>query len=147
MDEAVTVREADPDQLDRVVELLDANDLPTDDVPGALDHLVVARAGNEVVGTGGVEVHGRDGLLRSVVVEDSFRGRGEGATICDALEDDARREGVETLYLLTTTAAAFFRRRGYETVAREDAPSDIRETTEFADLCPASATCMAKDLR
>jgi amino-acid N-acetyltransferase len=146
MDEAMTVCEADLDQLDRVIELLADNDLPTDDVPGALDHLVVALAGGEVVGAGGVEVHGSAGLLRSVVVEDSFRGRGAGTAVCDALEDKVRRASVETLYLLTTTAASFFRRRGYETVAREEAPSDVRETAEFADLCPASATCMAKNL-
>jgi len=146
MDDAITVGDADPDQLDRVVQLLDANDLPTDDVPGALDHLLVTRAGGEVVGAGGVEVHGSAGLLRSVVVEDSFRGRGAGTAVCDALEDEVRRAGVDTLYLLTTTAASFFCRRGYETVAREDAPSDVRETAEFADLCPASATCMAKEL-
>jgi amino-acid N-acetyltransferase len=53
---------------------------------------------------------------------------------------------VETLYLLTTTAAPFFERYGYGAVAREEVPRPIRDTTEFTDLCPASATCMVKGL-
>jgi amino-acid N-acetyltransferase len=54
---------------------------------------------------------------------------------------------VETLYLLTTTAAAFFARHGYETVERDTVPARIRGTTEFDDLCPDSAVCMRKRLR
>ena len=77
---------------------------------------------------------------------ESNRGQDYGAELCDSLEEYARTNDVETLYLLTTTAAPFFRRYGYDAVAREEVPSRIRNTTEFTDLCPASATCMAKGL-
>lgn len=69
-----------------------------------------------------------------------------GTALCDRLEDRASADGVETLYLLTTTAAEFFADRGYVAVERSGAPDAIRGTTEFADLCPSSATCMAKSL-
>jgi amino-acid N-acetyltransferase len=50
------------------------------------------------------------------------------------------------LYLLTTTADAFFRRLGYEQTARELAPPAIKATREFSSLCPSSSIFMVKQL-
>lgn len=69
-----------------------------------------------------------------------------GAELCRALEAQARRQGISTLYLLTTTAESFFCERGYEEIERARAPAAIRRTSEFAELCPDSATCMCKEL-
>lgn len=142
----VTLRPADGADLDRVEALLAANDLPTRDVRTGPARFFLAFADGEFVGVGGVEVHGSDGLLRSVVVEEAARGRSFGTALCGELSEYARGEGVEALYLLTTTAPAFFRRCGYEEISREAAPSGVRETTQFAELCPASATCLWKEL-
>jgi amino-acid N-acetyltransferase len=54
--------------------------------------------------------------------------------------------GVETLLLLTTTAERFFARRGYAVGPRDAAPLEIRQTPEFAGLCPSSSVCMRKRL-
>ena len=56
----------------------------------------------------------------------------------------AAEKGVATLYLLTTTAADFFGRRGYEAVPRSAAPAAIAATPQFRDLCPASSVLMRK---
>jgi len=61
-------------------------------------------------------------------------------------ERHAREHGAREIYLLTTTAERFFARAGYESVPRNDAPSAIRETSEFATICPASAALMRKRL-
>jgi amino-acid N-acetyltransferase len=166
-DATLTLRPADETALGYVETLLDANGLPSGDVrerPGAF--FVAYRDGEdracaERVGIGGIEVVDgepvdgaggtgeateRPGLLRSVVVERSSRGRGYGAALCAALERRARDEGVGTLYLLTTTAAEFFSARGFTEIERDDAPAAIRRTTQFADRCPATATCMRKRL-
>lgn len=143
----ITLRPAAAEDLDRVEALLEANDLPSGDVRAIPDCFFVAESEGAVVGVGGVEARGSAGLLRSVVVREPNRGEGYGRTLCAALEDRARAAGIETLYLLTTTAAAFFRRNGYEAIPREEAPTGIRETTQFTDLCPDSATCMRKALR
>jgi amino-acid N-acetyltransferase len=143
---SITLQRADGADIERIESLLDANGLPSRDVPTAGACFFLAYAYTECIGTGGVEIHGSDGLLRSVLITESHRGQGYGAALCDSLEEHARAKGVETLYLLTTTAAPFFRRCGYDAVAREDVPGPIRDTTEFTDLCPASATCMAKGL-
>lgn len=131
--------------FDRVEALLEANDLPSRDVRAKPERFFVAETA--VVGVGGVEARGSDGLLRSVVVAEPHRGRGYGTALCTALEDRAWSAGIETLFLLTTTAATFFRRNGYEAIDRAEAPEPIRRTTQFADLCPDSAAAMRKGLR
>lgn len=146
-DSPIAVREADVEDLDRVEALLESNDLPTRDVRAKPESFFVGEADGAFVGIGGVERHGPAGLLRSVVVEESSRGQGYGAALCDALEERARADDVDTLYLLTTSAAGFFRARGYEPIDREDAAPAVRRSAQFTDLCPASATCMRKQLR
>jgi len=125
---------------------LDANDVPTADVASNLDWFYVGYVDGEPIGGGGVEPNGSVGLLRSVVVESSARGHGYGGALADALEATARRDGVETLYLLTTTADQFFEARGYTRTDRAEAPRSIQRTSEFEGLCPESATCMKKSL-
>jgi amino-acid N-acetyltransferase len=147
MSRATLVLEAaDEERLEYVVDLLEANGLPSSDVRTKPECFYVARDGDETVGVGGVEIHGSAGLLRSVVVEGSARGEGLGTALCERLEAIAEAEGVEELYLLTTTAREFFAGRGYEEVERSEAPADIRGTAEFADLCPSTAVCMRKRL-
>lgn len=142
----ITLQQADGADIKRIESLLDANGLPSQDIGAPEPRFFLAYANTECIGAGGIEIHGSDGLLRSVVILEANRGQGYGAALCDSLEEYAGTNGVETLYLLTTTAAPFFRRCGYETVAREDVPRPIQDTTEFTDLCPASATCMVKDI-
>lgn len=127
--------------------LLAAATLPLDDLtPEHLEHFFGCGAQDAPFGIGGVELHGRDALLRSLAVDEQARGRGCGRALVAALEAYAQREGVCRLYLLTTTAAHFFERLGYRSVARDTAPDAIRAAPEFAALCPASAVFMAKDL-
>lgn len=145
-DSSLTLHPADEDSLDYVTELLSANDLPTADVEATDATFYLASVDGERVGIGGIERDGEVGLLRSVVVETAARGRGLGTTLTEALEARAAADGIETLYLLTTTAADFFAGRGYERVAREAVPEPINETTEFSELCPSSATCLRKSL-
>jgi amino-acid N-acetyltransferase len=136
----------DDDAMAYVETLLARNGLPSADVRENPAWFFVATAHGDRVGVGGIERHGRHGLLRSLAVETDARGEGYGTAICDALEARARDDGLETLTLLTTTASAFFAARGYDVVDRETAPDRIRDTTEFSDLCPANATCMQKSL-
>lgn len=142
----VTLRPADADSLDYVERLLARNDLPTADVREKSDRFFVAFADGTAVGVGGIEPFPPDGLLRSVVVESSRRGEGVGAALCDRLEERAAAGGVDTLYLLTTTARAFFTARGYEPIDRAAVPPSIRETAQFASLCPSTAACMRRQL-
>ena len=63
-----------------------------------------------------------------------------------AAETAAGDLGAARLHLLTTTAERFFTRRGFVVADRASAPPAIRRTREFADVCPASAAYLTKDL-
>lgn len=142
----LTLRRADEDALSYVESVLDESGLPSRDVRSKPDCSYVGYADGDAVAVGGVEAYGTVGLLRSVAVDESKRGEGFGTAMCDALEDEARAAGVETLSLLTTTASEFFADREYADIERRDAPDAVRRTTQFEDLCPATATCMEKSL-
>jgi len=85
-------------------------------------------------------------LLRSLAVSDFVRGSGWGQQLHLAAVTHAQDIGVSTLYLLTTTAATFFERRGYQRIDHTNAPTTLQEATQFSLLCPSSATCLFKSI-
>lgn len=113
--------------------------------PGAWRYFSATEAGS-LAGYVGLEGQGRDQLLRSLIVPADLKARGLGGRVLAAVEIVARDLDGERLHLLTTTAAPFFAQRGLVTTDRETAPLAIRQTREFADICPASAVYMTKDL-
>jgi amino-acid N-acetyltransferase len=94
----------------------------------------------------GIELCGPDALLRSLAVEPALRAHGVGSDLVMHAEEYARARGARTIYLLTTTAEAFFRSRGYSLTPRESAPPAIRATSEFSGLCPATSAFLSKRL-
>ncbi len=134
-------------QDEELLALLSACGLPVSDLsPAGGVHFLGCRAGGALAGVVGLELHGRAGLLRSLAVAPAHRGHGLGAALTIHAEEQARRLGIETLYLLTTTAAGFFTRLGYSAADRRDAPVGIRQSAQFCGLCPVSSSFMGKCL-
>ena len=102
--------------------------------------------GTHLIGVIGLEGYGAVALLRSLAVAPAWQGRGLGAALLAHAERAARPRSITALYLLTTTAEAFFTRRGYLRLPREAAPPILHPTAEFAALGPASAACLTKAL-
>ena len=143
----IELRPARPAELDAIVALLGAAELPVEDLDVAkLDTFVVATEGDACVGVVGLEIHEPNALLRSLAVERRLRSRGLGARLVHAIETEARARGVTALYLLTTTARTFFERAGYAAHDRAAVPPSITATTEFSSLCPDTADCLWRDL-
>jgi len=140
---AVELPEPTPD----LIAALEAAGLPTDDLhePGRRFYRFGDDAG--LIGYGGLEQVGPDVLIRSIVVPDSRRGGGHGGAILCWLEAEAAGQGADGLYLLTTSAAAFFQRHGYSVALRSAAPPSVAASRQFRGLCPASAAFMFKELR
>ena len=125
------------------IRLLDAAGLPTSDLTDA--HMEdFFHSGT--VGVVGVELFGRDALLRSLVVAADHRGLGLGSALVARAESHARARGARTIFLLTTTAEGFFKCRGYVPADRGRAPESIRASREFAELCPANSAFLFKNL-
>jgi N-acetylglutamate synthase-like GNAT family acetyltransferase len=104
---------------------------------------VVATAGDRLVGVAAVERYERWGLVRSVAVAAEFRSSGLGAKLVADVLARARGDGLDEVFLLTTTAPDFFRKLRFREVERANVPEAIRASAEFASICPASAVCMA----
>ena len=127
--------------------LLENAGLPAADLSDAhMAHFFFSGPAAAPDGLVGVELCGPHALLRSLVVVPARRTSGLGTRLVEHAEAHARAAGARDLYLLTTTAEAFFRRRGYRTAKRDDAPPEIRRTSEFADICPASSAFLSKTL-
>ena len=127
--------------------LLEAGGLPTADLtPAHMQHFFYAGSAGNPLGLVGIEIHGSDALLRSLVVAPEQRATGLGSALVRRAESHAQAQGARGMYLLTTTAEHFFARRGYARLERADAPAGIRATREFADICPASSAFMFKSL-
>jgi amino-acid N-acetyltransferase len=129
------------------VALLEAQGLPVADITDEhLEHFFFVGSDGSPTGLVGLEVYGSEALLRSLVVDEKARGHRLGSSLVEHAEQYAVTKGVRSIYLLTTTAEAFFKRLGYERMDRSRAPSSIKRTPEFAGLCPASSAFMVKAL-
>ena len=124
-------------------ELLKMCELPAGDLSDAMiPGFVVAETGGQLVGVAGIEVRGPHGLLRSVAVAPEIRGSGLGAELVRDRISWTQSRGINSLYLLTTTAEEYFVRHGFVTEPRDSAPPEIQASNEFTDLCPSSAILM-----
>lgn len=132
--------------FDAVIELLTAAGLPTDDLREPLEHFLVCGHPALPDGVVGIEIFGREALLRSLVVAETARRRGIGRQLVSAAEDLAIQQSASRVFLLTETAERFFAGLGYVHTDRQKAPAPIRNSRQFSDLCPASAAFMVKDL-
>jgi amino-acid N-acetyltransferase len=138
------IRVADAADRDSVCDLLTSARLPLDGLSEHLAHFLVAEEDGRIVAAAGLEQYDDSVLLRSVVVEASHRGTGIGAMLSEATFVMAQELGARHAYLLTDTAEAFFRRRGFEVIDRKEVPPGIRNSVEFAVACPASAIVMRR---
>lgn len=144
------MRPGTPADAPAIEALLRSAELPFEGVPALLDGrgggFVVMEAPDALLACAAIEVHGRRGLLRSVAVREDLRGRGVGEALVLERIRQARSLGLETVHLLTTTAASWFPRFGFREIPRDDVPAEIRATWEFSVHCPESAKVLALSL-
>jgi len=130
-----------------VSRLLKEASLPTSDLSDKdMKNFFYAGPATEPIGIVGLQFYGPDALLRSLVVSSAKRKQGLGQRLVEHAQQHARAHGTTTVFLLTTTAEAFFRTHGYVVTPRESAPPAIRATPEFAGLYPAASAFLSKRL-
>ena len=134
-----------PVNFPAAVEQLKKNNLPIEDISETTD-LFVLMDDNKVSGTIAIEYSGAEGLLRSLSMSEEQRNNGLGIQLVNYIENYALENGVQNLYLLTTTAEKFFEKRAYEVIERNKVPLFIQKTSEFSSVCPSSAIIMKKRL-
>jgi len=143
MTQTLKYRFSQADDLNAIKDLLIRSDLPVTDIDeNKIDFIVAVNDKNAVIGCVGLERRGADGLLRSLAVDPSYRSKGIGHELFYYLLSTSRQYGIKDLHLLTTTAEKFFASSGFSVFPREEAPAPIKETAEFATICPSSSTYM-----
>jgi amino-acid N-acetyltransferase len=133
--------------LPAVETLLAANELPLEGVRDNFARFLVAEEDGLVVGAVGLETFDSVGLLRSAVVARDHRGTGVGRQLVEQVLERAEREGVNEVYLLTTTAEDYFPRFGFDLTDRDGVPDALKMSEEFRGACPETAVVMTRRTR
>ena len=140
------LKKADKLLFSSIKELLQAVDLPSQDINDKI-HLFYSQGEQEFpIACGGFEQYDHIGLLRSVAIRQEAQGKGMGKQWVSQLLEEAKKMGLQELYLLTTTAEHFFEKMGFVQHEREKVPQAIKNSEEFSSLCPSTAILMYKKL-
>lgn len=144
---SIQIDNARPEEKESVVSLLKEADLLTEDLPDGLRNFLLAKQDGALIGVAGLELFGSVGLLRSVAVSPNYQGNGIAGRLVAQLLSDADKQGLQEVYLITTTADHYFDRYGFAPVNREQVPGAIQQTKQFNGLCPSSAVVMKRNLK
>lgn len=114
-----------PDMLDLVAEevksgvILDRN---AEEIATNIRSYVLAKEGERLVGYTALHVHSpRLAEIRSLIVDEAFRGRSVGKEMVLFALDEARGLGLQEILVLTYVPQ-FFLRMGFEEIAKESIP-------------------------
>ncbi len=133
--------------ISQVKDVLSACELPNTDVaPSESLIFFGVHDDSKLIAVIGLELLGLSSLLRSLAVLPDFRNNRVAKVLVDYVEKYARTYGIESLYLLTSTADGYFSTLGYVIAKRDEAPLAIQNTAQFSGICPSSAIFMKKQL-
>lgn len=132
--------------LPAMLALLTRTALPQAGLAQVLSTTIVAREAGQIIGCAALEVHGTAALLRSVAVDPAHRSRSLGKQLLQERLQEARKLGVQEIYLLTETAHNYFVRLGFRPVERATVPSAITRSIEWTSACSTSASVLVLQL-
>ncbi len=150
MKENYLVEQAIADDLQQVQSLLGLVELPIEGIDDYIENFLIVKDNTEnsampsIIGSIGLEIYDNIAVLRSLAVHPKYQGIGLGNELVARVTEYAKKSGVKTLYLLTTTAESYFANRGFELIARETVPQTILDSLEFSSICPSTAACFSK---
>lgn len=144
-----TITDASASDLPEILNLLTQVQLPHDGVAENVNGFFVARdEESRLVGTIGLERHGSTALLRSAAVSPEYQGRGLGLRLTSHLLERAKKDGVERVVLLTSTASEFFARHfGFCETPRSAFDKELAASEEWNLPRCSTAVCMSLKLK
>jgi amino-acid N-acetyltransferase len=137
------MRHATPHDWPKIAALLTTADLPLAGAEAHLPDFFLAFRDDVLIGTAGLERYGDIALLRSVAVATTEREHGLGKALVQRVLAYAASLEVRQIVLLTTTAANFFLRLGFQQISRTEFPLAAQSSVEFQEACSATATGMS----
>ena len=128
---AITVTPALPGEVDAILDLVRTVQLPPEGITETMAYFWVAREGERIVGTVGLEVYDDLAFLRSLAVTPSRQHSGLGRALTETALAYLTTRQFRAVYLLSTTAEAFFARHGFHLLARHEVPASVQRSVEF----------------
>jgi amino-acid N-acetyltransferase len=128
-----------------VAELLSLNDLPAIDL-GEVEEAWVVELDGALVGCVALERYGDTGLLRSLAVSPTARGRGVGGNLVDTVVTYAAEFGMTRVALLTLDSQGFFARHRFRLTNRAALGGPILDSWEFRHHGCDGAHVMVREL-
>jgi len=143
LDAAWSLRPCQPHDRTAIQDLLRRAKLPHDGLEAFFNStFVLAQAGTDIIGSVGIEVYGRYGLVRSLAVAPEWQGMAIGRALLQDRLAWAKSRGLIAVFLLTLESD-YFARFDFKRVARDSVPPEVRRSAEFSSICPETATVMA----
>jgi amino-acid N-acetyltransferase len=139
---AMATRAASSKDWVEIANILRAENLPLDGAQEQIVNFLIGMQEKKIVAIGGLEHYGSVGLMRSIAVLTEVQGQHYGVQMVQALCRLARKNRIDDLYLLTTTAQKYFARLGFVPLARDLAPAELMQSSQFQGTCPSSAILM-----
>ena len=130
--------------LTEILNLLSDENLPTDDVSLSKITFIIALYQDKIAGCIGLEPLGKDGLLRSLAVNRAMRNQGIGQQLYHRFLSLCAQLEITAIHLLTVDAESFFESKGFVYAGRDQAPTSVKQTAEFSQLCPTDCSYMVK---
>ena len=140
--EEIVIAPATASDVATINRILEENALPIDGVDDHWRTFLVAKDGQNIIGCAGAETYRVAALLRSVAVRPEYRRHGVGRQLVRQMLDRLSARGLREFYLLTTTAAEYFGKRGFKRIERDEVHPQVLASREFQDACPSTAVCM-----
>jgi amino-acid N-acetyltransferase len=131
---AVTLTPALPGDLHAILDLVRAVHLPPEGIAETIAYFWVAREGERIIGTVGLEVYDDLAFLRSLAVTPARQHTGLGRALTETALSYLTTRQFRAVYLLTTTAEPFFARHGFCLVARDAVPASVQQSVEFRGI-------------
>jgi amino-acid N-acetyltransferase len=122
-----------PGDVRAILDLVEAVHLPPEGIAEAVEYFWVARTGEGIVGSVGLEVYDDVALLRSLAVTPACQHTGLGRALTETVLSYLTTRQFRAVYLLTVTAEAFFARHGFSLVARDAVPAGVQRSVEFQE--------------
>lgn len=143
----IVISKSSSQNLMAIKEMLEKDGLPTNDLEEKNVMLFVGELDDSVIACIGLEVYDTIGLLRSLSVKNEFRNKGIGNKMTQYVYQYCKQHEISHLYLLTTTADNYFEKHKFSRITRDKVPTAVKQTNQFRELCPESATVMYKLLK
>jgi hopanoid C-3 methylase len=135
---SLKIKLAKPNETKKVGNLLKKCNLSTEGLKEQINNFYLAELNNGLVGSIGLEIYGKYGIIRSTAVLPQYRKKGIGAKLAKKMIDFAESRGIDEIYLKTENEEKFFSGIGFRRITPDRIPAEIKDTDMLVESCCSS---------